>query len=107
MVAQQAQPEVDEVLADAGADVEQVRDRRVDVGRAPAVLEALGDQLGQQQQRVERRRGGPGRREQLGQRGVPGSVVGLQQELAAGFPVAGVAQRLPRRRRAARAPAWC
>ena len=48
-MAEQAQPEVNEVLADARADLEQVGDRRIDVGRALAVFEAVGNQLGDEQ----------------------------------------------------------
>jgi hypothetical protein len=45
MAAKQTQAEVHEVLADAAADVEQVRDRGVDVGHTRPVLEPVGDQL--------------------------------------------------------------
>ena len=53
---QQDQREVDEVLADAGADVEQVGDRRADVGDPAAVGEAIRDQLAEMERRAQRRR---------------------------------------------------
>ena len=88
---------MNEVLADAGADLEQVGDGGVDVGRALAVLEPVGDQLGDEQQRAERGRCRARRCEQLLKRRMGGRVIGLEQELASGLAVAGVAQGLPGR----------
>ena len=48
VVTKQGQAEMDEVLAHAGAPVEQIANGRVDVGGALAVLEPVGDQLGDQ-----------------------------------------------------------
>jgi hypothetical protein len=94
VAAQEHEPEVDEVLAHAGAGVEQVLDRGADVGRAFAVLEAVGDQLAQQPQRGQRTRRARGVEEL-----VEGAVLGLgvvgEQELAARRLVGGGLERLP------------
>ena len=99
VVAEQAQTQVDEVLADAGAAFEQIAHRRVDVGGALPVLEPVGDQLGDEHQHPQRRLGRAGRGQQLGHRGVGAGVVGLEEELAPGLAVVGVGERLPRRLR--------
>ena len=87
---------MDEVLAHAGAALEQVVHGRVDVCRALAVLEPIGDQLGDQAQHRQRGRSRARGREQLDHRGVMGGVVGLEQELAARLAVVRIAQRFPR-----------
>ena len=61
-----------------------------------------GIELREQQQRVQRGRGRARDGEQLVERRVAGRVVGLEQELAAGLAIGGLAQRLPGRAAAAR-----
>ena len=75
--------EVDEVLADAGAAVEQVGDGRVDVGDAAAVLEPVGDQLADQRQRRQRGRAARVVCQQLVERAVSAASSVCEQELAA------------------------
>ncbi len=74
---------MDEVLADAGAGLQQVGDGRADAGRAAAVLERVRDQLDQQPQRRERIGAGAERALQpLGIPLDPRLVLPRQQELA-------------------------
>ena len=85
---------MDEVLADAAAGAQQVGDGRADVGDPAAVLEALGDQLAQRVDRLQR----PGeiaQREQLGERPVGRLGDAREQVLAGSLEVCGCRHRLP------------
>ena len=95
-----------EVLADAGARVDEVLCRRPHVGRALAVGEAVRDQVAERPDR-RRRRVAAGRRDELLEHAGGAAVLvdadrlvrPVEQELATGRAVGGRAERLPGRAR--------